>query len=86
VRIRSQSGEKTVGLVVDAVSDVHSLPTASIKPTPDLCGRSGEACVNGLVTVDGKMVMLLDIDRLVNSSIEDAAPATAAAAATATAA
>lgn len=69
VRARGPRGERTAGIVVDAVSDVHSLGAADIQPTPALGGKV-DACVRGLATVEDKMLMLLDIDRLVNTSID----------------
>ena len=72
VRVRGERAEKTAGIVVDAVSDVYSIPQEAMKPTP-LGGENG-ACVRGLATVAEKMVMLLDIDELVANSIETDAP------------
>jgi purine-binding chemotaxis protein CheW len=70
VRVRTSAGEKTAGIVVDAVSEVYSVVPDNIKPTPELGASTDGACVRGLTSVDGKMVMLLDIDRLVVSCIE----------------
>jgi len=67
VRVRTDHGEKTAGIVVDAVSEVYSFTPENIKPTPDLGSSTEGACVRGLTSVDGKMVMLLDIDQLVAS-------------------
>lgn len=78
VRVRGARGEKTAGIVVDAVSDVCSIAKDDLKQTPDLGGGSA-ACVSGLATVAEKMVMLLDIDALVASCIESDAPASSAA-------
>jgi purine-binding chemotaxis protein CheW len=72
VRVRTELGEKTAGIVVDAVSEVYSVTADNIKPTPDLGAVADGACVRGLASVDGKMVMLLDIDELVASSVEAA--------------
>jgi purine-binding chemotaxis protein CheW len=69
VRVRTEHGEKTAGIVVDAVSEVYSFTPESIKPTPELGSSTDGACVRGLTSVDGKMVMLLDIDQLVGSCI-----------------
>ena len=69
VRVRSSRGEKTAGIVVDAVSEVYAIPPDSLKPTPDLGGTNG-ACVRSLATVANKMVMLLDIDELVARCID----------------
>jgi purine-binding chemotaxis protein CheW len=70
VRVRTAAGEKTAGIVVDAVSEVYSVTPDNIKPTPDLGAVADGACVRGLASVDGKMVMLLDIDKLVTSCVE----------------
>ena len=69
VRVNTAHGEKTAGIVVDAVSEVYSITPDNIKPTPDLGSSTDGACVKGLTNVDGKMVMLLDIDQLVTSCI-----------------
>lgn len=70
VRVVGAGGEKTAGIVVDAVSEVYSVTPDNIKATPDLGTTMEHACVRGLASVDSKMVMLLDIDRLVASCIE----------------
>jgi purine-binding chemotaxis protein CheW len=70
VRVHSAHGEKTAGIVVDAVSEVYSVTPDNIKATPDLGAVADGACVRGLASVDGKMVMLLDIDKLVASCVE----------------
>lgn len=70
VRVHTENGEKTAGIVVDAVSEVYSVTPDNIKATPDLGSVADGACVRGLTSVDGKMVMLLDIDKLVTSSVE----------------
>jgi purine-binding chemotaxis protein CheW len=67
VRVHTDLGEKTAGIVVDAVSEVYSVPTEQIKATPDLGASTDRACVHGLASVEEKMVMLLDIDKLVSS-------------------
>jgi purine-binding chemotaxis protein CheW len=78
VRVRGARGEKTAGVVVDAVSDVHGITPDAVKPTPDLGGDAAAACVSGLATVANKMVMLLDIDGLVSTCIDPEAASSAA--------
>jgi purine-binding chemotaxis protein CheW len=73
VRVNAGGSEKTAGVVVDAVSEVYSVAPANVKPAPGQGSSMDDACVRGLTNVDGKMVMLLDINRLVASCI--AAPA-----------
>ena len=70
VRVNTDGGEKTAGIVVDAVSEVYSVAPDDIKPTPELGASRSLACVRGLTNVDNKMVMLLDIDELVISCIK----------------
>ena len=77
VRVRSSRGEKTVGIVVDAVSEVYSVVADAIQPVPELGNIADGSCVRGIATVDGKMVMLLDIDSLVAACIETDAPRSA---------
>lgn len=76
VRVHTSHGEKTAGIVVDAVSEVYNVAPEQIKATPDLGTPVDRACVHGLASVEDKMVLLLDIDRLVTSCID--APETGA--------
>lgn len=69
-RVRTERGEKTAGIVVDAVSEVYNVPAENIRKTPDLGAAAERACVCGLASVGERMVMLLDIDKLVVSCIE----------------
>jgi len=76
VRVQSSRGEKTVGIVVDAVSEVYSVPSEDIKPVPELGGLAADSCVKGIASVEGKMVMLLDVNSLVAACVEGDAPRT----------
>lgn len=69
VRVHTGHGEKTAGIVVDAVSEVYSVSPENIKPTPELGVSTDRACVQNLASIDDKMVMLLDVDKLVASSV-----------------
>lgn len=57
-------GEKIVGLVVDAVSDVLDIPQGKVLPTPDLGVRVDTRFLSGTATVGEKLIVLLDIERL----------------------
>ncbi len=59
--------DRVVGMVVDAVSDVISLTADQIKPAPDMGGALNTDYVVGLGTVDERMIILVDIDRLIAS-------------------
>jgi purine-binding chemotaxis protein CheW len=74
VRVQSARGEKTVGIVVDAVSEVYSVQADGIKPVPELGGMADDSCVKGIATIEGKMVMLLDVNSLVAACVETDTP------------
>lgn len=69
VHVAGTRGERIVGIVVDAVSDVYSVPTANIQPPPDVMGSIDHMFVTGLAQLDDKLVIILDIERLVISSV-----------------
>ena len=71
VRVMAQNKERTVGLVVDAVSEVHDIADTDRKPAPDFGKSVNAAFIEGLATIDERMLILLDIDHLVNTGIVD---------------
>jgi purine-binding chemotaxis protein CheW len=71
VRVMNGLTERTVGVVVDAVSEVYNVDAADSKPPPDVCGGVDTVFVKALATVEEKMLILLDIDRLIGNSIAD---------------
>jgi purine-binding chemotaxis protein CheW len=64
LRVRAGESEKSIGLVVDTVSDVFRAHAHSIQPVPDFGMRFNGEFLRGMTTASGRMVMLLDIDRL----------------------
>jgi purine-binding chemotaxis protein CheW len=83
VKVAGRRGERTVGMVVDAVSEVYNVGAGVCKPPPDVCGGIDTVFVKSLATVGEKLLILLDIDRLIDNSIVDEQPAAGAAAAAA---
>lgn len=59
---------RVVGIVVDGVSDVTTLTADRIKPAPPFAAGSGAGCVMGLGTVEDRMLILMDIERLMSGS------------------
>lgn len=57
-------GERQMGMVVDSVSDVVTLPPEQIKPPPELGAAIDTRYITGLATIDARMVIVLDIARL----------------------
>jgi len=75
VRVAGERGDRTVGIVVDAVSEVYNVPIGDTRPPPDMLGPVDRVLIKGLARVEEKMVILLDVDRLVNSSVLTDIPA-----------
>lgn len=67
LKVRSESAERTMGFVVDAVSDVYNVAPDQVKPKPDFGHAVRTDFVRGLASVDEKMVILLDIDNLLDA-------------------
>ncbi len=66
VTVQSDSGNRIIGMVVDGVSDVLNVNAADIQPSPDFGSAVHTEFINGLVTIEAGMVMLLDVDRLLS--------------------
>jgi purine-binding chemotaxis protein CheW len=69
VRVMQADVERRVGLVVDAVSEVYQLNDQSVQPPPDLVTGARASFVRGLATVDSKMIILLDTQRLISFDV-----------------
>ena len=60
-------GKRVIGMVVDSVSDVISIAAGNIRPAPAF-GTFDTQYLLGLVPMDEKMLILLDIERLMSSA------------------
>jgi purine-binding chemotaxis protein CheW len=61
-----QAGGKTIGIVVDAVSEVLRVKHDQIAPPPPTVAGLGRDYLNGLVKLDDKLLILLEIDKIFN--------------------
>ena len=60
---------RVVGVVVDSVSDVLTLATDSIRDTPEFASATFDTkYITGLATVDERMLILLDIEKLMTGA------------------
>ncbi|WP_281916190.1 chemotaxis protein CheW [Caldimonas thermodepolymerans] len=57
-------GGRVVGVVVDGVSDVLEIPAESVRPAPEISSAVDASCILGLGEVGDRMLILLDIERL----------------------
>lgn len=69
VKVAQGGAERTVGMVVDAISDVYIVKDSDVREAPDFGGAMATEFIMGLTTVDEKMVVLLDVDHLVNAGV-----------------
>jgi purine-binding chemotaxis protein CheW len=58
---------RVVGVVVDSVSDVIQLDAAQVHPAPEFGGQVDTRFISGLGTIDQRMLILLDIEKLLSS-------------------
>ena len=67
--VESPQGRRDFGVVVDGVSDVVDVALAEVKAAPELGAQANTEFIAGLAAVSGRMVMLLDIDRLIGGEV-----------------
>jgi purine-binding chemotaxis protein CheW len=65
VRVECPDHARTVGLVVDAVSEVHNVRPEDFRKAPEIGGQIGADFLKGLGMVGERMVILFDVDRLI---------------------
>ncbi|WP_091532989.1 chemotaxis protein CheW [Fontimonas thermophila] len=61
-------GRRIVGVVVDSVSDVIALKPDQVRPAPEIGTVIDTRHIIGIGTIDERMLILLDIERLMLSA------------------
>ena|ERR1700760_331801 len=64
-----QAGERTIGILVDAVSDILTVTGGEIQPTPELARETDAAFIEGIAVLSERMVTILSMDRLIASLV-----------------
>ncbi|MDT0618273.1 chemotaxis protein CheW [Salinisphaera sp. P385] len=59
--------DRTVGMIVDGVSDVIDLTSDQIRPAPEFGGSFDADYITGLGVIEDRMLILVDIERLMLS-------------------
>lgn len=59
-------GER-LGLVVDEVSEVMRVPETAVTPPPQYVKGLAAEFIRGIVRLEGRMVVLMDLDRILSS-------------------
>ena len=65
----TNGNQKIIGLVVDGVSDVHSISDNTLQSSPEMYGTIHTEYVYGLATVADKMIVVLNVNQLINDGI-----------------
>ena len=66
-------GGRTLGLLVEAVSDIINVSDDMVQPTPDVACDQVKTFVKGLFAIDGRMVSLISLDRVLPETEAEAA-------------
>ena len=67
--IKMASGSRECGLVVDSVSDVVDLEADALRPAPALSASVNAEFIHGLVAVDERMMIFLNVDELIGREL-----------------
>src|SRR5215510_10759059 len=71
-----QVGSRPVGLLADRVLDIVSFEPAQVQPVPRIAQASRVDFLSGLVTVDGAMIALIDLNNLLAVTLSESEDAT----------
>ena len=66
LKVENTNGERVMGIVVDVVSDVYTISDESTRRPPELTEDKNSGFIKGLVNVNEKMVILLDVNELLS--------------------
>ncbi len=70
VIIVTQIADQLVGLLVDAVSDILTVDNTAIQAPPDVASAMVRDFVQGLLAIDGRMISLMTLDRVLPARTE----------------
>ena len=73
VIIVAQIGDQSVGLLVDAVSDILSVTDNLLQPTPDVASDMAKTFVKGVIAIDSRMISLIALDHVLPGAEREAA-------------
>ncbi len=67
VEIKLEEMNKQIGIAVDAVSEVVNIQQGEVEPPPEYGAHSSEEFLTGVGKVKGKVILLLDIEKVLDS-------------------
>lgn len=66
MEVRHEEAVQQIGIVVDAVQEVIALPITEIEPPPNFGTRIRADFVSGMGKVDGRFILLLNVQRVLS--------------------
>ncbi len=73
VIIVSQVGSRTVGLLVEAVSDILTVTEDNIQPVPEVASSLVKQYARGILAIDKRMICMIELDTLFPENESEAA-------------
>ncbi|MCR8725044.1 chemotaxis protein CheW [Frigidibacter sp. ROC022] len=71
VIIIARLGAQTVGLLVEAVSDILTVPLAAIQPTPEIAGPELQGTIEGVIARGDRMIRMVALDSLLHGKTRE---------------
>ena len=62
----TRTEKNAFGLMVDEVTEVLRVPESELKPSPELVGKKQEGYIRAVLTVGGRLIILLDMTRVLS--------------------
>ncbi|ODS30778.1 MAG: purine binding chemotaxis protein [Candidatus Scalindua rubra] len=64
--IMTEQDKNLFGLMVDEVTEVLRIPKTDIKGTPEFVTRIDRIYINGVLTLENRLIMLLDLEKVLS--------------------
>ena len=58
----------TIGVMVDTVSEVLRIPSSTVEDAPPMSSEIGTEFIRGIAKLDDRLIILIDMDRLIEKS------------------
>jgi purine-binding chemotaxis protein CheW len=68
VIIITQVGNQTIGLLVDAVSDILTVNSGAIQATPNVASDLARTFMKGVIAMEGRMISLIALDNVLTQN------------------
>jgi purine-binding chemotaxis protein CheW len=65
-------GRLEVGMIVDGVSEVLTIPDGAVEPAPTITTTADSAFITGIAKIDERLVILLDLARILSVEEQEA--------------